>query len=66
MYSIASLLPLFPGPLWSGMVILLRVKSIGQIDRFKIIFKMILNYFKKISSYNIYIPNKHKEFSRLK
>ena len=29
------LLPLLPSPLWSGVVVLVRVSSIGQIDLFK-------------------------------
>ena len=38
-----SLLPLLPGPLWSGVVALDRVLSVGQIKLFDICVLLYLN-----------------------
>ena len=43
-YGVTRSLPLLPASLCPGMVVLVRFPSIGQMDLFKIMFKMIFNY----------------------
>ena len=62
-YGVTPLLPLFPGPNWRGEVIPAQVPSIGQMDLFEIMLKMISNY---ICSSHIDISTKYEVLACLK
>ena len=47
--QVTLLLSLLPAPLWYNVIVLVRLSSIDQIDLFKIMFKVIMNYINRLA-----------------